>query len=88
MSKLSKAEADRRDFLKTAGKFAVIVPPTMTFLLSTTMSSPAIAASTSDNHCNSGQGNGDEGCDPGNSGDHNHGGDETTTNPGNGNPHG
>ena len=47
--------ADRRSFLVKAGQFAVIVPPAMTFLLSTTMSSQAIASS------NNGRGNG---CDP------------------------
>jgi hypothetical protein len=57
------ADADRRAFLAAAGKFALIVPPAMTYLLSTTMSSEAIAAS-----CNRGTGNGPEGCDPGNSG--------------------
>jgi hypothetical protein len=36
---------DRRAFLTTAGKFAVVVPPAMTMLLSTTMNSPAIAQS-------------------------------------------
>src|SRR5688500_13128180 len=36
---------DRRRFLLSAGKFAVAVPPTMTLLLSTTMSSSAIAQS-------------------------------------------
>ena len=40
-----EAEPDRRAFLATAGKFAVVVPPAMTMLLSTTMNSPAIAQS-------------------------------------------
>ena len=40
-----EAEPDRRAFLATAGKFAVVVPPAMTMLLSTTMSSSAIAQS-------------------------------------------
>jgi hypothetical protein len=39
------AQSDRRRFLLAAGPFATIVPPAMTLLLSTTMSSPAIAAS-------------------------------------------
>ncbi|MFN3511761.1 MAG: hypothetical protein ACK41C_01840 [Phenylobacterium sp.] len=39
------AEADRRAFLKTAGRFAAVTPPAMTLLLSTSMSSPAIAKS-------------------------------------------
>src|SRR5688572_27097516 len=50
------AEADRRAFLKTAGKFAAIVPPAMTLMLSTTMNSPAIAQSVQ--HGNNGVGNG------------------------------
>lgn len=54
--------ADRRAFLKNAGRFAVIVPPAMTLLLSTTMASDAIASS-----CNRGLGNLDEDCDPGKS---------------------
>ncbi|MFC7536946.1 hypothetical protein ACFQPG_06135 [Sphingomonas sp. GCM10030256] len=36
---------DRRDFLKKCGQFAVLTPPAVTFLLSTTMSSKAIAKS-------------------------------------------
>jgi hypothetical protein len=40
-----KEGTDRRAFLATAGKFAVVVPPAMTMLLSTTMNSPAIAQS-------------------------------------------
>jgi hypothetical protein len=39
------ADADRRAFLVKAGRFAVIVPPAMTVLLSTTMTSNAIAKS-------------------------------------------
>jgi hypothetical protein len=42
-----RTDADRRAFLQTAGKIAVVVPPAMTVLLSTGMSSPAIAASGS-----------------------------------------
>jgi hypothetical protein len=38
-------EPDRRDVIKTAGKIGLIVPPAMTFLLSTSMSSKAIAKS-------------------------------------------
>jgi hypothetical protein len=64
-----KAGADRREFLKTAGKAAVIVPPAMTALLSTTMSSPAIAASGGGGgtvHGNNGVGNGYDPQPPGN----------------------
>jgi hypothetical protein len=42
---VGEADADRRDFLAKAGRFALVVPPAMTLLLSTTMSSPAIAHS-------------------------------------------
>ncbi len=35
----------RRDFLKRAGRFAVLTPPTVTMLLSTSMNSNAVAAS-------------------------------------------
>lgn len=44
-------EDGRRDFLKKCGSFAVITPPAVTFLLSTSMTSKAIASS--------GRGNGD-----------------------------
>ena len=57
---------DRRAFLAAAGKFALTAPPAMAFLLSTTMSSDAIAQSGG--NCNRGLGNGSENCDPGNSG--------------------
>ena len=40
-----RATVDRRAFLSAAGKFAVITPPVMTMLLSTSLTSPAIAAS-------------------------------------------
>jgi len=39
------ATADRRAFLATCGRFAVITPPAVTMLLSTSMSSEAIAKS-------------------------------------------
>jgi hypothetical protein len=57
------AVADRRAFLSTAGKFAVVVPPAMSLLLSTTMTSPAIAASAMGNN---GVGNGQDPQPPGN----------------------
>jgi hypothetical protein len=41
-----EATDDRREFLKKCGRFAVITPPAVTFLLSTSMSSKAIAASS------------------------------------------
>ena len=43
----SALETDRRAFLKGAGKYAVAVPPAMTFLLSTTLHSTAVAQSAS-----------------------------------------
>ncbi len=39
-------EGDRRAFLKNCGRFAVITPPAVTFLLSTSMSSKAIAVTS------------------------------------------
>jgi len=57
--------ADRRDFMLKAGKAAVIVPPAMTMLLSTTMSSPAIAQSAQVKG-NNGVGNGEDPPPPGN----------------------
>ena len=58
----SVGDLARRQFLKSAGKFAVVVPPTMTLLLSTTMSSPAIAVSGIgvDNPGGGGGGGGDD----------------------------
>ena len=43
---VSGAQTDRRAFLAAAGKLAVGVPPTLVVLLSTSMSSPAIAQSS------------------------------------------
>jgi hypothetical protein len=39
------ADEDRRKFLATCGKFAVVTPPAITLLLSTSLHSSAIAAS-------------------------------------------
>jgi hypothetical protein len=39
-------DVDRRAFLKSAGRCAVVLPPAMTFLLSTTMSSEATMSSS------------------------------------------
>ena len=69
---VSKTEADRRAFLAAAGKFAVVTPPAMSLLLSTTMTSPAIAASGDSGNGNSrseatnGLGNGVDDAPPGN----------------------
>jgi hypothetical protein len=48
MKDVHEAESDRRDFLRTAGKFAVTAPA-VTYLLSTTMMSTAIAQSARGN---------------------------------------
>ena len=58
---------DRRTFLVNAGKFAAVVPPSMTLLLSTTMHSPAIAQSAAPAaNGNNGVGNGLDPQPPGN----------------------
>lgn len=56
-------ENDRRDFLRTCGRFALTVPPAMTVLLSTSLTSPAIAQSVGGNN---GVGNGLDPQPPGN----------------------
>ena len=62
------AEQDRRAFLVKAGKFAAVVPPAMTMILSTTMNSPAIAQSAASTvpKGNNGVGNGEDPQPPGN----------------------
>lgn len=50
----SASENDRRRFLMSCGRFAATVPPAMTVLLSTSLTSEAIAKSTG----NSGGGGG------------------------------
>src|SRR5947209_16206179 len=40
-----RSEEDRRKFLATCGKFAAVTPPAITLLLSTSLTSDAIAAS-------------------------------------------
>jgi hypothetical protein len=50
---------DRRAFLKSCGKFAAVTPPAMTLLLSTSLTSTAIASSGRRIvHSNNGYGNG------------------------------
>ena len=49
---------DRRKFLATCGKFAIVTPPALTLLLSTSLNSAAIAASSGNNNGNNGGGNG------------------------------
>jgi hypothetical protein len=54
--------ADRRKFLSACGKFAVVTPPAITLLLSTSLHSNAVAQSAggqgNDKHPNNGGGNG------------------------------
>jgi hypothetical protein len=57
---MTGSEHDRRAFLVSAGKFAAVVPPAMTLLLSTSMNSPAIAQSAAPGGGGSG-GNGNSG---------------------------
>jgi hypothetical protein len=52
----TRSEEDRRTFLKACGRFAAITPPAITALLSTSLTSGAIAASGS-----GGSGGGDAG---------------------------
>ncbi|WP_445503115.1 hypothetical protein [Microvirga sp. G4-2] len=54
-----RIDHDRREFLAKCGKFAAITPPAMTLLLSTSLTSNAIAKSASGNrkHPNNGYGN-------------------------------
>jgi hypothetical protein len=40
-----EADQDRRKFMATCGKFAVVTPPAITMLLSTSLNSTAIAQS-------------------------------------------
>lgn len=54
----SEPAGDRRDFLRNCGRFAVTVPPVLTVLLSTSLSSPAIAKSTAGGDHGNGHGNG------------------------------
>jgi hypothetical protein len=60
------SELERRKFLAVCGRFAVITPPAMSILLSTSLTSTAIASSG---------GNGNNGGGKGNNGYGNGGGD-------------
>ena len=44
---LSRSDEDRREFLKSCGRFVAVTPPAVTMLLSTALTSDAIAASGS-----------------------------------------
>lgn len=63
MEQLDKGAEDRREFLSRYGKLGLVAPPAITMLLSTSMSSPAIAQSVRGNN---GVGNGLDGQPPGN----------------------
>lgn len=59
MTHLDAEGDDRREFLKSCGKFAAVTPPTVTLLLSTSLTSAAIAGSGGRIvHGNNGYGNG------------------------------
>lgn len=57
---MTEQDDDRREFLKTCGKFAIVTPPAITALLSTSLTSTAIAKSGGRivDHPNNGGGNG------------------------------
>ncbi|MBB4183945.1 hypothetical protein [Sinorhizobium terangae] len=54
----SPAEEDRRAFLKACGRFAAVTPPAVTMLLSTSLTSNAIAKSGSGGGSGGGKGKG------------------------------
>jgi len=55
----SSEDQARRDFLKKAGRFAVVTPPAITLLLGTSLNSRAIAASHGSGRSRPGWGFGD-----------------------------
>lgn len=67
-----QADEDRRKFLAACGKFAVVTPPAITLLLSTSLNSAAVAGSNGKNgngkEKNGNNGFGDGGDDGGNKG--------------------
>ncbi len=61
-----RSEEDRRSFLKSCGRFAATVPPAITVMLSTSLTSKAIAKSTGagdsgNGHVDTGNGHVDSG---------------------------
>lgn len=42
---MTESDRARREFLRKCGRFAVVTPPVVTLLLSTSLDSPAVAAS-------------------------------------------
>ncbi|KRQ17346.1 hypothetical protein [Bradyrhizobium manausense] len=56
---IDQQDDDRREFLKICGKFAIVTPPAITALLSTSLTSTALAQSGGRlAHGNNGWGNG------------------------------
>ncbi len=55
---MSNSGEDRRRFLAACGRFAVVTPPAITLLLSTSLNSSAIAGSGGGKNGNNGFGNG------------------------------
>lgn len=77
-----ETDAERREFLRRAGKFAAVTPPAITLML-TASSLPAYAKGSANN----GLGNGDQTA-PGNSLTHNRAENNTGNTTGTGNPPG
>jgi hypothetical protein len=61
---------DRRKFLATCGKFAIVTPPALTLLLSTSLNSTAIAGSSGNNNGNNGNNGGNSNSNGNQSGNH------------------
>ena len=66
-----ESEQDRRNFIKSCGRFVVTVPPAMTTMLTTSLTSNAIAKSTGagdtgKGHTDTGKGHSDTGGKQGN----------------------
>jgi hypothetical protein len=55
----TRPDDDRRKFLASCGKFAVVTPPAITMLLSTSLNSTAIASSGARGNNGYGNGGGD-----------------------------
>lgn len=52
----------RRNFLKSCGRFAVVTPPAISLLLSTSLNSPAVAASGANGSSGNGSSGGNGSC--------------------------
>jgi hypothetical protein len=50
----AQGEQDRREFLRKSGKYALITPPAITLLLSTSLTSDALAKSGGRHHSHKG----------------------------------